>query len=107
MEEVEQVRQALGLDENNFYLLGHSWGGILAMEYALQHQDKMKGMIISNMMSSVPAYNAYAEEVLGPQMPPEVLAEVKQIEAKGISLTRAIWSCCCRTSTQNTPCACR
>ncbi|MFD1185866.1 proline iminopeptidase-family hydrolase [Pontibacter rugosus] len=83
VEEVEQVRQALGLDENNFYLLGHSWGGILAMEYALQHQDKMKGMIISNMMSSVPAYNAYAEEVLGPQMPPEVLAEVKQIEAKG------------------------
>src|SRR5215207_11123321 len=39
VDEVEQVRQALGLDKNNFYLLGHSWGGVLAIEYALQHQD--------------------------------------------------------------------
>ena len=35
VEEVEQVRQALGLGKDNFYLLGQSWGGILAMEYAL------------------------------------------------------------------------
>ncbi len=35
IDEVEQVRQALGLDQSNFYLLGHSWGGILALEYAL------------------------------------------------------------------------
>ncbi|PRY10167.1 proline iminopeptidase [Pontibacter ummariensis] len=81
VEEVEQVRQALGLGKENFYLLGHSWGGILAMEYALKYQDNLKGLIISNMMSSVPAYNTYAEEVLGPQMAPEVLAELKQIEA--------------------------
>lgn len=81
VEEVEQVRQALNLDKTNFYLLGHSWGGILAMEYALKYQDKLKGLIISNMMSSVPAYNKYAEEVLGPQMPAEVLTELKQIEA--------------------------
>lgn len=82
VEEVEQVRQALGLDKDNFYLLGHSWGGILAMEYALKYQDNLKGLIISNMMSSIPAYNKYAEEVLGPQMDPKVLAELKQIEAK-------------------------
>ncbi|MDX5435652.1 MAG: proline iminopeptidase-family hydrolase [Pontibacter sp.] len=82
VEEVEQVRQALNLNENNFYLLGHSWGGILAMEYALQHQDKLKGLIISNMMSSIPAYNQYADEVLGPQMPPHVLAELQAIEAR-------------------------
>ena len=31
VEEVEQVRQALGLNRDNFYLLGHYWGGILAM----------------------------------------------------------------------------
>ena len=36
VEEVEQVRQALGLDAENFFLLGHSWGGILAIEYALR-----------------------------------------------------------------------
>jgi surfactin synthase thioesterase subunit len=30
--------------------LGHSWGGILAMEYALKYQRHLKGLIISNMM---------------------------------------------------------
>jgi proline iminopeptidase len=36
---VEQVRKALGLDAENFYILGNSWGGLLAMEYALKYQD--------------------------------------------------------------------
>ena len=35
VDEVEQVRQALGLDRDNFVLYGQSWGGILGMEYAL------------------------------------------------------------------------
>lgn len=81
VEEVEQVRKALNLNKDNFYLLGQSWGGILAMEYALKYQDNLKGLIISNMMASAPAYGKYAEEVLGPQMPPEVLQEVKEMEA--------------------------
>jgi proline iminopeptidase len=80
VEEVEQVRKALGLDNSNFYLLGQSWGGILALEYALKYQDNLKGLIISNMMSSVPEYNKYALEVLGPQMPSEVLNEVQSFE---------------------------
>jgi proline iminopeptidase len=43
VDEVEQVRRALGLTRDNFVLLGHSWGGIVAMEYALAHQDNLKG----------------------------------------------------------------
>lgn len=81
VEEVEQVRVALGLDETNFYLLGHSWGGILAMEYSLKYQKHMKGLIISNMMSSCPEYGKYADEVLAKQMNPAVLAEIEKIEA--------------------------
>ena len=83
VEEVEQVRKALNLDSSNFYLLGHSWGGILAMEYALKYQDNLKGLIISNMMSSIPEYITYANEVLGPQLDPEVLAEIRALEAAG------------------------
>jgi proline iminopeptidase len=83
VDEVEQVRQALGLDKDNFYLLGHSWGGILATEYALAHQDHLKGLIISNMMASIPAYNEYAANVLMPAMDPQVLADVKRLEATG------------------------
>ena len=82
VDEVEQVRVALGLDKDNFYLLGHSWGGILAMEYALAHQDHLKGLIISNMMASIPAYNEYANNVLMPAMDQKVLADVKAIEAR-------------------------
>lgn len=80
VEEVEQVRQALGLDASNFYLLGQSWGGILAMEYALKYQDNLKGLVISNMMSSIPEYNLYAQNVLGPQMDPAVYEEIKAME---------------------------
>lgn len=40
VDEVEQVRQALKLDSSNFYLLGHSWGGILAMEYGPRPPQK-------------------------------------------------------------------
>ncbi|HTY38457.1 MAG TPA: proline iminopeptidase-family hydrolase [Bacteroidota bacterium] len=82
VDEVEQVRQALGLNKDNFYLLGHSWGGILAMEYALKYQQNLKGLIISNMMASAPEYAAYADNVLAKQMDPAVLREVKSLEAK-------------------------
>jgi proline iminopeptidase len=83
VEEVEQVRRALRLDRDDFYLLGHSWGGLLAIEYALKYQQHLKGLVVSNMMSSIPAYNAYAKTVLMPAMDPAVLAEVQRIEAAG------------------------
>ena len=83
VEEVEQVRLALHLDKNNFYLLGHSWGGILAMQYALKYQQNMKGLIISNMMASCPKYGKYADEVLAKQMDPKVLDSIRMIEKKG------------------------
>lgn len=82
VEEVEQVRIALGLNKDNFYLLGHSWGGILATEYALKYQQHLKGLIISNMMSSCPDYGKYADEVLAKQMDPKVLDTIRAIEAK-------------------------
>ena len=81
VEEVEQVRKALNLTNDNFYLLGQSWGGILAMEYALKYQDNLKGLIISNMVASLPEYEKYASEVLGPQLPADVFKEIKEFEA--------------------------
>src|SRR5689334_2649749 len=41
VDEVEQVRAALGLTPDRFVLYGQSWGGILALEYALAHQDAL------------------------------------------------------------------
>lgn len=83
VDEVEQVRKALNLDKSNFFLLGHSWGGLLAMQYALAYQNNLKGLIISNMMASCPEYGKYANEVLAKQMPPAVLDSIRMLEQKG------------------------
>ena len=81
VEEVEQVRKALKLDQSNFFLYGQSWGGLLATEYALKYQQNLKGLIISNMMCSIPKYNEYAQNVIMPRMDQAVLAEIKGFEA--------------------------
>ena len=52
VDEVEQVRQALNLNSENFIILGHSWGGILGLEYALKYQIIL-ALIISNMVPSI------------------------------------------------------
>lgn len=83
VDEVEQVRKALGLDKDNFYLYGSSWGGLLAMEYALEYQQNLKGLIISNMMASAPAYDEYANNVLARRFDPDALAEIRALEDAG------------------------
>jgi proline iminopeptidase len=83
VDEVEQVRTALGLTKDNFVLYGQSWGGLLAIEYALAHPENLKGLVISNMMSSIPAYNEYARTVLMPAMDQAALAEIQALEKAG------------------------
>jgi len=83
VDEVDQVRRALGLDRSNFVLFGHSWGGLLAIEYALTHPGQLKGMIVSSMMASASAYNEYATQVLMPQMDQDALTEIQRLETSG------------------------
>ena len=83
VQEVEDVRVALGLDKDNFYLLGNSWGGILALEYALVHQDKLNGLIVCNMQSSIPDYATYNQQVLRPQMRLSLVDSLEAFEAAG------------------------
>ena len=47
------------------------------------YQRHLRGLVISNMMASVPAYNGYAEQVLMPEMDQAALAEIKSLEASG------------------------
>jgi proline iminopeptidase len=49
----------------------------------VHHQQNLKGLVISNMMSSSKLYNEYAHNVLMPTMDQEILAEIKQFEADG------------------------
>jgi proline iminopeptidase len=72
VEEVEQVRIALDLNNDNFYLLGNSWGGILAMEYALKYQQNLKGLIVCNMTADFDKYEAY-NSMLRSKMRPSLI----------------------------------
>jgi proline iminopeptidase len=83
VEEVEQVRVALGLDSSNFFLLGHSWGGILALEYALKYQQNLKGLIVSNMTADFHKYAAY-NNTLREQLRPSLIDTLKAFEDKGL-----------------------
>lgn len=59
VEEVEQVRKGLGLDQ--FYIVGHSWGSMLAMEYLAKYQSHVKGAVFSNMTAGIKDYTDYSD----------------------------------------------
>jgi proline iminopeptidase len=48
--EVEAVRRGLGLER--FDLWGHSWGGMLAQAYALEHQDALRSLVLASTICS-------------------------------------------------------
>jgi proline iminopeptidase len=60
VEEVEQVRKGLGLED--FYLLGHSWGSMLAMEYLQKYQSHVKAAVLSNMTAGIKSYISYSDK---------------------------------------------
>src|ERR1700742_3942997 len=77
--EVEEVRQGLGLD--HFVLYGHSWGGILAMEYALNYQQHLRGLVISNMTAGTRSYLKRTAALKAQLLSPDTLAQFNALEA--------------------------
>ena len=51
IEQIEEVRKGLKL--KHFYILGHSWGGMLAQHYAAKHKKHLKGLILSNTFAQI------------------------------------------------------
>jgi proline iminopeptidase len=79
-DEVEAVRKGLGLE--SFYLYGHSWGGMLAIEYALAYPQHLRGLVISNMTAGIQAYQKYAA-LLRSRLPVNVIAVLDKYEEAG------------------------
>jgi proline iminopeptidase len=77
--EVEEVRQ--GLDLNHFVLYGHSWGGMLAIEYALQYQQHLRGLVISDMAASSASYLRRVNQLKVQMLSPEEIKKVNALEA--------------------------
>lgn len=82
LDEVEQVRLALGLED--FILVGHSWGGILGIEYALAHGTNLRGFVLSNMTASFADFAAYTK-VLKASLPSAVRHQLSALEEAGKS----------------------
>src|SRR5580658_7705455 len=80
VEEVEEVRRGLGLD--NFVLYGHSWGGILAIDYALKYQSHLRGLVISDMVAGTQAYLKRTAALKVQMLPPASLARLQALDAR-------------------------
>ena len=80
VEEVDVVRRALGLER--VHLLGQSWGGMLAMEYALTRPSGLTSLILADSLASIPQWVAEANR-LRAELPPEVQQTLSKHEAAG------------------------
>jgi proline iminopeptidase len=80
VEETETVRRALGLGK--VHLLGHSWGGWLAIEYALTHPDALKTLILENTVADIPHLVGELERLRG-ALGSETVAMMLAHEAAG------------------------
>ncbi len=80
VEEVGVVRRALGLDR--VHILGQSWGGMLAMEYALTQPTGVASLLIESSPSSIPLWVAEANH-LRDELPPEIQATLLAHEQAG------------------------
>ena len=80
VEEVGAVREALGLDR--VHILGHSWGGMLGMQYAATQPEGLVSLIVESSPPSVPAWMAELGK-LRAELPPEVDATLRKHEEAG------------------------
>ena len=85
VDEVNCVRAALGLDR--IHLLGQSWGGMLAMEYALTQPKGLVSLTIASSPSSMPLWVAEANR-LRELLPAEVQSTLQKHEAAGTTDTQ-------------------
>jgi proline iminopeptidase len=70
------------LDLGRVHLLGHSWGTIIAAEYAVQSPGLLASLVLSNPILSIPRYVAGAK-VLRAGLPAQVRAVLDRHEAAG------------------------
>jgi proline-specific peptidase len=80
VEEVDAVREALGLDR--VHVLGHSWGGMLGMQYACGRPEGLVSLIVESSPPSVPDWMPEIQR-LRAELPPEVEATLREHEEAG------------------------
>jgi proline-specific peptidase len=54
VEELEAVRTAAEVEQ--CYVLGHGWGGVIALEYALRQPEGLAGLVLASTVASIPRW---------------------------------------------------
>src|SRR5882757_5099395 len=80
-EDVEAVRQALGLGQIS--LLGHSYGGVLAQAYALKYQKNLSHLILGSTFCSTRAINKVFNR-MKEKMPIDLRQSINRMESEGL-----------------------
>ncbi|NRP87525.1 Proline iminopeptidase [Ensifer adhaerens] len=80
VEESETVRKALGLGK--VHMLGHSWGGWLAIDYALTYPENLRTLILEDTVADMPHLISELER-LRAALGPETVAMMQKHEAQG------------------------
>lgn len=80
LDELARVRRFLGLDR--IHLFGHSWGGMLAMEYALTQADGILSLTLASSPANIPLWITETKR-LREELPPEVQETLLLHEADG------------------------
>ncbi len=78
--EVDVVREALGLDR--VHILGQSWGGQLALEYALTRPEGLESLILADSLADMSQWASEANR-LRSQLPREVQEVMDKHESEG------------------------
>ena len=80
VEELETLRQHLGLER--FHLYGHSWGTILAVEYALRHPGPVVSLVLGGPALDVPLWQRTADSLVT-TLPESTQQAIRENEAAG------------------------
>jgi proline iminopeptidase len=80
VEEVEAVRKTLHL--GRVHLMGHSYGGLLALAYALKYQKHLKSLITTGGFASVPLLMKETDKMRN-RLPGKIRAVLSKYEDRG------------------------
>ncbi len=78
--ELAEVRRALHLDR--CFILGHSWGTVLAADYLLTKPAGVKGVVFANEALSIPRTVAYMQTLID-ALPPDTRDTIRRCEREG------------------------
>ena len=83
VDELDQIVNYIKAETGELFLLGHSWGGYLCIEYLLRHQSKIKSVVASNAVSSIIEYNQYCKDFIVPSYPEDKWAQFDKLDKDG------------------------